>query len=235
MDRVQERHTCNNVYQVENKVKFLTAEALRGVNSTIFDAQSSRLANVLGKRDSSQVQLSNKVAIWTRQLLCDDRRRWSRQCSKLRDSAVAVRRRNHRHPYLGAEDARGMQRPDGETQVKIDYTQLAVRQPDSGADRARPAGRRSRGNQQDVARHYGPEETASSKTDLNKQIDEKLRANGLRSLNAVTGRQLSCKSCETRCPMERPSSKRSATGTRNTNRIPAASPGRVGQTRGDLG
>ena len=44
-------HTCNDVYQVENKVKFLTAEALRGVNSTIFDAQSSRLANVLGKRD----------------------------------------------------------------------------------------------------------------------------------------------------------------------------------------
>ena len=44
-------HTCNDVYQVENKVKFLTAEALRGVNSLIFDAQSSRLANVLGKRD----------------------------------------------------------------------------------------------------------------------------------------------------------------------------------------
>ena len=139
-----------------------------------------------------------------------------------------------------------MQRPDGETRAKIDYTQLAVRQPDSGDDRARPAGRRTRGNQQDphsryshsaqdVARHYGPEETAPSKTDLNKQIDEKLRANGRRSLNAVTGRQLSCKSCETRCPMESPSSKRSATGTRNTNRIPAASPGRVGQTRGDLG
>ena len=49
-------------------------------------------------------------------------------------------------------------------------------------------------------------------------------------MNAVTGRQLSCKSCETRCPMERPSSKRSATWTRNRNRIPAASPGRVGQT-----
>ena len=45
------RHTCNDVYQAENKVKFLTAEALRGVNSTIFDPQSSRLANVLGKRD----------------------------------------------------------------------------------------------------------------------------------------------------------------------------------------
>ena len=27
-------HTCNGVYQVENKVKFLAAEALRGVNST---------------------------------------------------------------------------------------------------------------------------------------------------------------------------------------------------------
>ena len=34
----------------ENKVKFLTAEALRGVNSTIFDAQGSRM-NELGKRD----------------------------------------------------------------------------------------------------------------------------------------------------------------------------------------
>ena len=88
---------------------------------------------------------------------------------------------------------------------------------------------------QDVARHYGPKETAPSKTDLNKQIDEKLRANGRRSLNAVTGRQLSCNSCKTRCPMERPSSKRSATGTRNTNRIPAASPGRLVQTSGDLG
>ena len=44
-------HTCNDVYQVENKVKFLTAEALRGVNSLIFDAPSSRLANLLGKRD----------------------------------------------------------------------------------------------------------------------------------------------------------------------------------------
>ena len=139
-----------------------------------------------------------------------------------------------------------MQRPDGETQVKIDYTQLVVRQPDLGDDRARPAGRRTRGNQQDphsrcshsaqdATRHHGPEETTPSKTDLNKQIDEKFRANGRRSLNADTGRQLSCKSCETRCPMERPSSKRSAKGTRNTNRIPAASPGRVGQTRGDVG
>ena len=35
----------------ENKVKFLTAEALRGVNSTIFDAQGSRIDNELGKRD----------------------------------------------------------------------------------------------------------------------------------------------------------------------------------------
>ena len=94
-----------------------------------------------------------------------------------------------------------MQRPDCETQVKIDYRQLAVRQPDSGDGQTDPSA-------QDVARHHGPEETAPSKTDLNKQIDEKLRANGRRSLNAVTGRQLSCKSCETRCPMERPSSKR---------------------------
>ena len=44
-------HTCNDVYQVENKVKFLTAEALRGVSSRIFDAQGSRLANEWGRRD----------------------------------------------------------------------------------------------------------------------------------------------------------------------------------------
>ena len=43
-------HICNDVYQVENKVKFPTAEALRGVNSVIFDAQGSRLANELGRR-----------------------------------------------------------------------------------------------------------------------------------------------------------------------------------------
>ena len=35
----------------ENKVNFLTAEALRGVNSTIFGAQGSRIDNELGKRD----------------------------------------------------------------------------------------------------------------------------------------------------------------------------------------
>ena len=46
---------------------------------------------------------------------------------------------------LATRTREGLQRPDGETQVKIDYTQLAVRQPDSGDDRARPAGRRTRG------------------------------------------------------------------------------------------
>ena len=35
----------------ENKVKFLTAEALRGVNSTIFAAQRSRIDTELGERE----------------------------------------------------------------------------------------------------------------------------------------------------------------------------------------
>ena len=35
----------------EIKVKFLTTEALRGVNSTIFDVQGSRIDNELGKRN----------------------------------------------------------------------------------------------------------------------------------------------------------------------------------------
>ena len=35
----------------ENKVKSLTADALRGVNSTIFDAEGNRIDNELGKRD----------------------------------------------------------------------------------------------------------------------------------------------------------------------------------------
>ena len=35
----------------EIKVKFLTTEALRGVNSIIFDVQGSRIDNELGKRN----------------------------------------------------------------------------------------------------------------------------------------------------------------------------------------
>ena len=88
------------------------------------------------------------------------------------------------------------------------------------------SGRRIRGSQQDPlsceahsaqedAWHDGPEETAHSKTDFNRQIDGKFRTNGCRSLNADAGWQLSCKSRETRCSTARP--------------------GRVRQTRGDLG
>ena len=65
------------------------------------------------------------------------------------------------------------------------------------------SGRRIRGSQQDPhsrshsaqedTKHYGSEETAPSKTDLNKQIDEKLRSNGRRGLNADAWWQLSCK------------------------------------------
>ena len=35
-------HTCNSVYQIENKIKFFMAEALRGVDSLIFDARLNR-------------------------------------------------------------------------------------------------------------------------------------------------------------------------------------------------
>ena len=44
-------HTCNDVYQVENKVKFLTAKALRGVNSLIFDAQEQQACQRVGQAD----------------------------------------------------------------------------------------------------------------------------------------------------------------------------------------
>ena len=40
-------HTCNDVYQVENNIKFIAAEALRGVGSLIFDARGSTLASEL--------------------------------------------------------------------------------------------------------------------------------------------------------------------------------------------
>ena len=64
-------------------------------------------------------------------------------------------------------------------------------------------GRRIRGSQKDPhsrshsaqedTKHYGSEEPAPSKTDLNKQIDERLRSNGRRGLNADVWWQLSCK------------------------------------------
>ena len=42
-------HTCNDVYQVDNKIKFIAAEALRGIN---FDTRGSRFANEFGRRDN---------------------------------------------------------------------------------------------------------------------------------------------------------------------------------------
>ena len=51
-DGESDTHTCCDVYQVvKTRSKVLAAEALRGVNSTIFDAQGSRIDNELGKRD----------------------------------------------------------------------------------------------------------------------------------------------------------------------------------------
>ena len=47
-----ERHTrAMMCIRWEHKVKFTTAEAPRGVNSTIFDTQGARLTNELGKRE----------------------------------------------------------------------------------------------------------------------------------------------------------------------------------------
>ena len=48
--------SCNDVYQVENKIKFIAAEALRGVSSLIFIARENRLANELGRRDFGTVE-----------------------------------------------------------------------------------------------------------------------------------------------------------------------------------
>ena len=69
----------------------------------------------------------------------------------------------------------------------------------------------------------GTSTTCPSKADLNKLIDEKLRAKELWSFNTDTGRQLPCESCVTYYPVQSPSSKRSARRKRNTNRILARS------------
>ena len=82
---------------------------------------------------------------------------------------------------------RDLARPESETQLRIDYTQHAAGRPGAGADRARSTGRRILGTQQDphsrhshlaqeVARYSGPEETAPSKTDMNKLIERKLKS-----------------------------------------------------------
>ena len=127
-------------------------------------------------------------------------------------------------------------RVERRTQVTIDYTQLTVRQPQATTEH--DSGRRS--TQSSISLGTGrcvvlrSRRDSSSKTDLNKRIDEKFRTNGCRSLNADADWQLGSKSRETRCSMEPPSRKCKATGTRNANRITTASPGRVRQTRGDF-
>ena len=44
-------HTRNDAYQVEKNIKFVAAEAFRGVSSLNFDARGTRFANKLGTRD----------------------------------------------------------------------------------------------------------------------------------------------------------------------------------------
>ena len=62
-DGWRERHTrAMMCIRWENKVKFLSAEALRGVN-TIFDAQGGMIDNVLGKRDYVTGTVLEQVAI----------------------------------------------------------------------------------------------------------------------------------------------------------------------------
>ena len=43
-------HTCNDVYRVENKIKFLAVEALRGVVCLIFEQACQRVGQA-GLRD----------------------------------------------------------------------------------------------------------------------------------------------------------------------------------------
>ena len=69
----------------------------------------------------------------------------------------------------------------------------------------------------------GTSTTCPSKADLNKLIDEKLRAKERWSFNTDTGRHLSCESCVTHNPVQCPSSKRAARRKRNTHRIFAGS------------
>ena len=45
-------HTCNDVYQVENKIKSIAAEALRGASSLNHKARGNWLANELDRWDS---------------------------------------------------------------------------------------------------------------------------------------------------------------------------------------
>ena len=129
------------------------------------------------------------------------------------------------------------------TPVMIDYTQLAVKQPDSGSDRARqremdprkPAGstqsKISLGTGRCVALWLRRD---SSQQDRLEEADRREvqieRASKLeRRHRAVAQLQ------ESRDTLFDGTPEQNATRTRNTNRIPAASPGRVTQTRGDPG
>ena len=107
--------------RVENTTKFFAAEAPRGVDSPIFEARVSRLANGLERRGHvTGIQLLNKVAISTCHSLCNDRHRWLRQCSEvqqLRSSTRSSRflsRRRDRFQWC-----RGLGRPYGESTVAV--------------------------------------------------------------------------------------------------------------------
>ena len=85
-------HTCNNVYQIEDKIKFFMAEALRGVDSLIFDARLNRNryhnANQEDTVKTQQAQLLNNVVILICQWLRNDRRRLSRQWQSHKPSSL---------------------------------------------------------------------------------------------------------------------------------------------------
>ena len=119
-DAWRERHArAMMCVRWENKVKFLTAEALRGVNSTIFDAQGSRIDNELGKWGHVTGTALEQGCGLTRRLEGAESKRKHRapqgsrgattgaarhrRCSGFRGSAIAVHRRDHRHQCLGAD------------------------------------------------------------------------------------------------------------------------------------
>ena len=79
----------------EEKVKFLTAEVLRGVNSTIFDAHGAGLIMTSSlEQDCDSRQDSRGATTGAAR---------HRRCSRFRRSAVVVLRRDHRHHCLDAE------------------------------------------------------------------------------------------------------------------------------------
>ena len=64
---------------IENKIKFLTTAALRGVDSPIFDARLDKQNTA----ETQQIGLLHKFMNRTCQSLCSDKCRWSRQCSEV--------------------------------------------------------------------------------------------------------------------------------------------------------